>query len=51
MRYNPYTWEQKLYLTFVIFGKVLENLRLITYYFIKMKYYQLKQWLYQRRSK
>lgn len=51
MRYNPYTWEQKLYLTFVILGRIFENLVLIVYYFIKLKYSQVKLWLHQNFKK
>ena len=46
MRENPFTWEQKLYLTFVILGRIFENLALIVYHFTLMKYYQLRQWLH-----
>ena len=51
MRYNPLSWEQKLYLTLVILGRVANNLLLIAFYFMRMKYYQTKQWLYQKRVK
>ena len=51
MRYNPYTWEQNLYLTFVILGRILENLVLIVYYFIKLMYSTLRQWLHQKLRK
>jgi hypothetical protein len=49
MRYNPLPWEQKLYLTLVIIGRVANNLLLIAFYFTRMKYYQTKQWLYQKQ--
>ena len=51
MRYNPLSWEQKLYLTFVILGRILENLVLIVYYFIRLMYFTLKQWLHQNSKK
>ncbi len=48
MRYNPSTWEQKLYLTFVILGRISKNLALIVYHFSLMKYYQFNQWLQKK---